>query len=215
MTQQKNKNDWKLLRCILSKCKTLHVTLCLVIAMMATGLPAHARDTYGQYAQKLLSNPPDGANIRTDLEAKVLNATNSYRASQGLPALKPASKTLLFVARAHAMDLLVNASMGHTASTGHGFESRIRALSGGQMALAAMAENAARVRNSSLSEDQRASRLVQMWVGSSGHRKNLVNKSYTAIAIGVAVRGDDVYAVQVFTGPTVKTNMWGKRTPVN
>jgi uncharacterized protein YkwD len=191
----------------------LQVVVFLFAAMLTAANPSLARETYAQYAQRLLSNAPEGSAVRADLESQVLAATNAYRESKGLPALKPAGKTLVFAARAHAMDLLSTGAMGHTASTGHGFESRIRALSGGQMVLAAMAENAARVRNSGLSDSQRAQRLVQMWVGSSGHRKNLVNKSYTAVAIGVVKRGDDVYAVQVFTGPTVKTNMWGKRTP--
>ena len=194
--------------------RLLPVVVVAFVVVLVAGQPAVARETYSQFAQRVTQAPPDGAALSADLEKLVLGATNSYRASKGLPALKPASKLLLLGARAHAMDLLLSGGMGHTASTGHGFESRMRSLHDGQMVLAAMAENAARVRNSGLSAAQRAQRLVQMWVKSSGHRKNMVNRTYTAVAIGVAVRGDDVYAVQIFTGPEVKTNMWGKRTTV-
>lgn len=188
----------------------------LVLAMVAGPGPmqAQARESYVQYAQRLLTQPPEGAGVRSDLEAMVLKATNAYRASKKLPALKPASTTLLQAARAHAMDLLATGGMGHTASTGHGFESRMRAFHDGQMVLAAMAENAARVRNPGLKAGQQAQRLVQMWVGSSGHRKTMVDRTYQLVATGVVSRGDDVYAVQIFSGPTVKTNMWGKRTTV-
>jgi uncharacterized protein YkwD len=195
--------------------KQMIVAVLAIVVLGSHGVKlAQARETYVQHATRLLSQPPEGAGVRDDLEALVLQATNAYRASKRLPALKPASATLLQAARAHAMDLLMSGRMGHTASTGHGFESRMRAFHDGQMVLAAMAENAARVRNPGLTSAQKAQRLVQMWVGSSGHRKNMVNRTYTAVAIGVVARGDDVYSVQIFTGPTVKTNMWGKRTPV-
>ncbi len=158
---------------------------------------------------RMLDHPPEAVTVRADMEAAILRATNGYRASKKYAALKPADKNLLQAARAHAMDLLLSGTMGHTSSTGYGFESRIRAFHNGQMFLAPMAENAARLRNSALSDQQRAAALVQQWVKSSGHRKNLVNRTYTAVAVGVVMRGDDVYAVQIFSGPEVKTNMWG------
>lgn len=207
-------NIWKILRCFRFTGVGLQILAASLLLAPMSGPPALARETYAQFANRILAQPPEGAGVRNDLEGMVLRATNAYRASKGLPALKPANAVLLQAARAHAMDLLATAGMGHTSSTGHGFESRIRALHDGQMVLAAMAENAARVRNGGLKDQQRAQRLVQMWVGSSGHRKNMVNRSYTAVAIGVVARGDDVYAVQIFTGPTVKTNMWGKRKVV-
>jgi uncharacterized protein YkwD len=189
------------------------VGLCLSL-MLLLGLPsAQARETYVEYSARILAEPPDGADIRTDLEAMVLRATNSYRSAQKYPVLKAANKTLQKAARAHAMDLLAMSAMGHTSSTGHGFESRIRAFHQGQMILAPMAENAARLRNSKLSDAEKANALVQQWIKSAGHRKNMVNRTYTSVAIGVVTRGDDVYAVQIFSGPQVKTNVLGGATP--
>jgi uncharacterized protein YkwD len=171
--------------------------------------PSVARETYVQFATRILENPPEGVAIRDDLEAVVLRATNAYRATQKLPPFKPASARLQKAARAHAMDLLLQNTMGHVASTGQDFASRIRAFHEGQLFLAPMAENAARLRKSTLPDAKKAQALVQQWVTSSGHRRNMVNRTYVAVAIGVVAQGDTVYAVQIFSGPTVKTNLGG------
>jgi uncharacterized protein YkwD len=181
--------------------------------LLLLAAPAVARETYVDYANRILVAAEDGAAVRPDLEAAVLRATNAYRASQGLPPLKPVKAKLLQAARAHAMDLLLHAEMGHTASTGHGFESRMRAFYPGQLMLPAMAENAARERKADVGDAAKAQRLVKQWIGSAGHRKNMRDRTYTSIAIGVVSRGDDVYAVQIFSGPVVKTNMFGNKAP--
>jgi uncharacterized protein YkwD len=183
--------------------------LTVVVALLALPQVAQARETYVAYATRILESPPDGAGVSADIEAMVLRATNAYRAEKGLPALKPASGVLKQAARAHAMDLLLQGGMGHTASTGHDFGSRIRAFHEGQMFLAPMAENAARLRKSKLSGAAQAQALVKQWIGSSGHRRNMTNRTYVTMAVGVALRGEDVYAVQIFSGPTVKTNLIG------
>jgi uncharacterized protein YkwD len=168
-----------------------------------------ARETYVQFATRILQSPPEGVEVREDLEAAVLRATNAYRATKRLPKLKPASDVLQTAARAQAMDLLMQNAMGHTASTGHNFESRIRAFHEGQMFLAPMAENAARLRNSELSDAEKAQALVQQWITSPGHRKNMTNRTYMTIGIGVVTKGTTTYAVQIFSGPVVKTNLGG------
>jgi uncharacterized protein YkwD len=188
-------------------------TLLGLLLLYGFATPVAARETYTEYANRILASEDGGTLVRPDLEAAVLRATNAYRASKGLAALKPVKAKLLLAARAHAMDLLLNAEMGHTSSTGHGFESRMRAFYPGQLALPTMAENAARLRNAQLADAAKAQRLVAQWIGSSGHRRNMTNRSYTTIAIGVVSRGDDVYAVQIFSGPQVKTNMFGNNKP--
>lgn len=138
-----------------------------------------------------------------------MRATNAYLKANGLLPLKKAEETLLTAARAQAMDLLIQGGMGHVASTGHDFEARMRAFHPGQMFLSPMAENAARLRNTDLSDSAKAQALVQQWIESSGHRKNMINRTYVNIAVGVVSRGKDVYAVQIFSGPVVKTNLMG------
>lgn len=193
---------------LLSYLRRLQVMAVLTAIVLAAPV-AQARETYVQLANRLLDQPPEGAVVRPDLEAMVLRATNSYRAQLKLPPLKSGSAVLKLGARAHAMDLLAQQGMGHVSSGGQDFESRVRALHKGQMFLAPMAENAARLRNSSLGDAKTAQALVTQWIKSSGHRKNMVNRTYVTVAIGVVAQGDNVYAVQIFSGPEVKTNMTG------
>lgn len=170
---------------------------------------AGARETYVQYADRILAEPPEGAAVRPDLEAAVLRATNAYLSSEGLKPLKKADDVLVKAARAQALDLLLQGGMGHVSKNGYNFESRMRAFHPGQMFLSPMAENAARLRNTGLSDSGKAQALVQQWIKSHGHRKNMVNRTYVSIGIGVVSRGKDIYAVQIFSGPMVKTNMGG------
>jgi uncharacterized protein YkwD len=184
--------------------QAIAAALLLIVAWPET---ANARETYRQYVGRILAEPADGAVVRDDLEAGVLRATNAYLTSKGLQPLKASTTVLKTAARAQAMDLLIQGSMGHVSSTGQDFESRMRALHPGQMFLAPMAENAARLRNTEMSDAAKAQALVQQWIKSTGHRRNMVNRTYTTIAIGVVSRGKDIYAVQIFSGPVVKTNM--------
>ena len=170
---------------------------------------SNARETYVQYAERILAVPPEGAAIRPDLEAAVLRATNAYLSSEGLKPLKKADDILVKAARAQALDLLLQGGMGHVSSTGYNFESRMRAVRPGQMFLSPMAENAARLRNTGLSDSAKAQALVQQWIKSQGHRKNMLNRTYVSIGVGVVSRGKAVYAVQIFSGPEVKTNIGG------
>jgi uncharacterized protein YkwD len=182
--------------------------LCALFLLNATA-PVMARETYTPFAQRLVSQPPEGVAIREDLEAAVLRATNAYRATKRLPPLTPTGDVLLLAARAQAVDLLEQGAMGHVSSTGYDFSSRMRALYPGQMFLPVMAENAARLRNSKLTDAEAAQALVAQWIKSPSHRKAMSDLSYVSVAIGVARRGNDIYAVQVFSGPLVKTNMGG------
>jgi uncharacterized protein YkwD len=65
------------------------------------------------------------------------------------------------------------------------------------------------LRNSELSDAEKAQALVQQWITSPGHRKNMTNRTYMTIGIGVVTKGNTTYAVQIFSGPVVKTNLGG------
>lgn len=185
------------------------ICACLVVVSVlgASFAPATARETYQAFVTRMLAAPPAGAAVETDIEGAILSATNSYRIKKGLKPLQRDHTRLTDAARAQAMDLLATGTMGHASSTGFGFESRMRALHPGQMFLPAMAENAARQRKPGLSDMAKAADIVQQWINSSGHRKNLASRSYVTVAIGAVKRGDEVYAVQIFSGPDVRTNM--------
>ena len=49
-----------------------------------------------------------------------------------------------------------------------------------------------------LSPAQIAGDAVEGWLGSPGHRRNLLNRTFTVEGVGVATAGDRVYITQVF-----------------
>ncbi len=181
------------------------VALCL--AVMVIAVPGtEARETYVQFAQRLTQQPQAGAVFRPDLESVVLQAVNTYRASKRLPALTRSVASQV-AARAHAMDMALNEFVGHRSSTGYEFDSRMRSLRDGAMFLPSMGENAARQRAGGSASRAKALKLVEQWIKSGSHRRAMLSRSFTSVATGVVQKGDHLYAVQVFSGPEVKTNV--------
>jgi uncharacterized protein YkwD len=190
----------------------LNFWLLLLFAMMlvpASGFVTTAEAGYRAHAESLLAQPPAGAVVAEDVEAAILATLNAYRRSKGRKPLAAADGDLLLAARAHALDLVALGKVGHVSSTGQGFDSRIRALKGGGLlVLPVMAENAARDRRKGVSRAEKAQALMQQWIDSPRHRKNLTDRSYVSVATGAVLAGDTVYAVQIFVGPEVKTNLF-------
>lgn len=180
----------------------------IVMAVLWLSQSAYGAEGYRDFAERLLAAPPQGMEAAEDIERAIFQSLNAYRASKGRKALKRASPALQMAARAQAMDLLQSDAMGHAASTGHSFESRMRAMLGGPMFLPAMAENAARDRRKNVGSAAKAQGLMQQWIESPPHRKSLTDLTYAAVAVGAARRGDEVYAVQIFVGPETKTNLF-------
>lgn len=182
-----------------------------LLAALATAAakPVLARETYAAFVARINQSLPGGASYRDDLEQVLWQAANAYRSSKGLKPLKRANEILAAAARAHAADMMMNDFVGHTSSSGAGFESRMRALHPGAMMLPRMAENAARERSKGPPDDAKAQKLFQQWVHSGPHARTLRSRDYISVATGVAERDGKLYAVQIFEGPQLKTNMFG------
>jgi uncharacterized protein YkwD len=181
------------------------VVLLLVVALLGVA-SAEARETYVQFAQRMTQQQQPGTSFRADLEAVVLGAVNAYRSSKGLPALGRAAP-LQTAARAHAMDMAINEFVGHRSSTGMQFDSRMRAFKDGALFLPSMGENAARQRAGGAVSRAKAQKLVEQWIKSPSHRRAMLNRSFTSVATAVVQKGDHLYAVQIFSGPEVKSNI--------
>lgn len=193
-------------------CKALAWMQSLVIAVFLVSAPVRAAyETYLAMVERLNEQAMAQKLVRPDLEIELLQLANSYRQSQGLPALKM-DKANQAAARAHALDMMQGHFMGHVASSGQGFESRMRALRPGQMFLPRLGENAARVSRPGVVDAKMAAGLFQQWVKSAPHRHNLVSRDYVSVATGVVSQGNVLYADQIFAGPEVKTNV-GSGTP--
>ena len=183
------------------------ILLCAAISVLPVGGQVAARETYVRYANHLMNVPPLGASFSASIESAILSAANAYRRSQGYGALKSGNAEMSFAARAQAMDLLVQGRVGHMSGNGNDFESRMRALRPGVMNLPVMGENAARSTRYGLSDAEAAVYIVQQWIKSPAHRQALVSRDYISVTTGVARRGEEVYAVQIFVGPEVKSNL--------
>ncbi len=156
--------------------------------------------TYLEIARGSLKNLPAEARLREDLEAVIASQANAYRQSKGVKALQP-SPLLRDAARAQAIDMMLNGYVGHKASSGHEFDSRMRAFLGSPMGVPQMAENAARDTQKGEADPVKARRLFQQWVESGPHRKTLLNSGYKFVSTGVVQRGNKIWAVQIFFAP--------------
>jgi uncharacterized protein YkwD len=106
-------------------------------------------------------------------ESQVLQLTNDERAKAGCGPLRTNS-ALTRAAEAHAVDMVVKHYFDHTSLDGRSPFDRMKAAGfpGG-----AMAENIAVGYTS-------AAAVVEGWMNSEGHRKNILNCDYTMIGIG-------------------------------
>ena len=167
---------------------------------------AWARETYVELASRLAATAEAQQALSPGIEAALLRLVNAHRLSIGVKALRDAPE-LQLAARAQAMDLLGQGRVGHVASSGHDFDSRMRALRGGALVLPAMAENAARVSKAQGDDDSLARNLMAQWLASPPHKHELESNDYVAVATGVVHTQGHVYADQIFVGPEVETNL--------
>jgi uncharacterized protein YkwD len=188
-------------RVIATLCKCMLIWLVLGLVLLpGSSFEAYAK-TYLEIALGSLKNLPGNARIRGDLEAVIAGQANAYRQSKGIASLQSSTK-LRDAARAQAVDMMLNGYVGHKASSGHAFDSRMRAFLGSPvMMMPSMAENAARDTQKGEADAAKARRLFQQWVKSRSHRKTLLNSGYKFVSTGVVQRGNKIWAVQIFFAP--------------
>lgn len=172
-----------------------------------------AAATYLEFAQGLVAAMPGGTRVREDLETELVGLANQYRATKGKKALKTDSQ-FREAARAHAIDMALHDFVGHKASTGQQFDSRMRAFLGNPLVLPKMAENAARDSKPGEVDAAKARRLFQQWVDSPPHRKAMINSGYQFTSVAVIQRGSKIYAVQIFWASPPKSKLFGSGTIV-
>ncbi len=158
---------------------------------------AVARSRRGMLAALLVGLPLSTAMHSTDESAsvslpsqQVVDLTNQARAAGGCepltvhPALEKAADT-------HAADMARGGYLDHTSRDGRSPFDRMRAA--GAPGPGSMAENIA-------SGQRAAAEVVDGWMHSAGHRKNIVNCRLQWIGIGIHTSGQTTYWVQNFSG---------------
>jgi len=130
---------------------------------------------------------------QSGLERAVFEAANRARVEAGRDplAFDPA---LYQAARAHAEDMLKRGYFGHVGPGGPRLEERL--WRAGVYALK-VAENLYQLEGPYLPADF-ARRAVEGWMGSPGHRKNLLDPGFNRMAVAVLGRGERYVAVQEF-----------------
>ena len=184
--------------------KQFYVRLLVVagLLMVVCGLSAVARaESYIGLVARVVAQ----GHFEPQIEQLLLAKVNTYRRSRGVAALAVETE-MGFAARAHAADMAIMKRMGHVASNGMEFDSRMRALHNGALVLPSMGENAA-VAPARGDANQIAEALFGAWLHSEGHRQTMVSRDYLKVSTGVTISGGKAYADQIFTGPTVTTNM--------
>lgn len=171
----------------------------LILGLAAVALPPRLAlaGSYLDFAQGLAASPPQGSGFRPDLEAELAALLNAYRSEKRKRPVTP-DPAFLEAARAHAADMMINGFMGHTASTGQNFQSRMRAFAGDITKYPSIGENAARDTQKTPPDAAKARALFQQWVESSTHRKNMLNGAFSFVSTGVIARGNNIWAVQIF-----------------
>lgn len=165
-----------------------------------------ARETYRQLLTRMVQQAATSHAERPDLERQLWQLANDFRRAKGFNTLK-LNDANHGAAVAHAMDMMQNNFMGHVASSGHDFDSRMRALRDGAMNLPSMGENAARLSKADVNDPQAAQKIFQQWVKSPSHRHTLLSRDYVSLATGVVAMDGKIYADQIFVGPEVVTNI--------
>lgn len=125
-----------------------------------------------------------GASGQDDVAAQVLKRINRAREDAGMPALSR-NPQLDAAAQAHANDLLQNgARLGHTGSDGSSIKQRV---AGSGFAGGAVGENWAGYRS--------VDKVMEFWLNDAPHRRNILNRRYSEIGIGVATRPNGGFVV--------------------
>lgn len=118
-------------------------------------------------------------------EQQVIDLTNQERAKNGLPALNLDAQ-LSKAARAKSVDMQTNKYFSHTSPT---YGSPFDMMKQFGVSYRGAGENIAMGQRS-------PQEVVNSWMNSSGHRANILNKSFTHIGVGHAANGN--YWTQMF-----------------
>lgn len=135
-----------------------------------------------------------GSELVCEIEAAMVQQTNAARAVAGLPALQHSFR-VSFAARQWSTTQANLGQLSHDGFPDQRRQDLSDEFGGFQPRL--MAENVAAGFPRDESTDAIAAYFVELWLGSEGHRRNILG-DYSSIGVGVEIVGSQVYATQIF-----------------
>ncbi|QED48278.1 CAP domain-containing protein [Cytobacillus dafuensis] len=151
--------------------------------------PVQQKPVQQQPAQKPVQQKPStpASSSVSAYEQKVVDLTNQERAKNGLPALQ-LDVNLSKVARTKSMDMKTKGYFDHNSPT---YGSPFDMMKQFGITYSSAGEN--------IAMGQRTpEEVVNAWMNSEGHRKNILNPSFTNIGVGYVADGN--YWTQQFIG---------------
>lgn len=133
------------------------------------------------------STPTQTTSTLSAFEQKVVDLTNQQRAKNGLPALK-VDEMLSKMAREKSRDMSANGYFSHTSPT---YGSPFDMMKQYGITYRSAGENIAMGQRS-------PEEVVNAWMNSEGHRKNILSPNFTHIGVGHIAQGN--YWTQEFIG---------------
>jgi uncharacterized protein YkwD len=141
----------------------------------------------------LLGNPQISS---PELEHKIYSLINSERINRNIKPLV-VDEGLAKIARDHSQDMVNRKFFNHVNPDGNTARDRLRR--GGYKCTKASGENI--FQNNLGSLEKIATTTVQGWMRSSGHRQNVLQRSYVKTGVGAAIAANgEVFITQVFCG---------------
>ncbi|QUQ68906.1 CAP domain-containing protein [Kutzneria sp. CA-103260] len=135
-------------------------------------------------AAGLFATPPAGASVKT-AQDDVVRLTNAERQRAGCAPLNVVTE-LNQAAQGHSQDMATHNFMGHIGSDGSTVEVRVERA--GYTGWWALAENVA-------AGQRTPEAAVAWWMGSPGHRANILNCALKDIGVGYATNPNSTYGV--------------------
>ncbi len=180
----------------LFRCRSLgQAALLLLLLAGVDGILPREADAQGQCNSSATqhSQPPSGgpqAASPNGIIQALLALVNQERQQVGLSALV-LDEQLNQAAQRQAEDLARRGSLSHRGTEGSTMQTRIEDAG---YSWSAIGENIAMGQTSPQT-------VMDSWMGSSGHRQNILNPAFSELGVGYVDGGDRKYWVQLFATP--------------
>ncbi len=148
----------------------------------------------------VFKNPPEDLNQA--VEILIFDKTNFIRKGKKINSLE-SNNLLIKIARLYSQDMLKRNYFSHYSPEGKTVVDRIKQFKPHYNE--SCSENLHFISSAEELRDPFAivDQMIEDWLNSPPHRKNLLSKEYTLLGVGCATNGKRIYCAQVFSGPNL------------